>query len=318
MPDFRSVGRPQKVRWFIVTNWNVDCDYEALMKEGNIRWLAYGFEVCKTTMRQHHQLFMYLRGNVCWGPRNLNKMGKWFGTTQCRVEPMWGNVDENEFYCSKENKLVEFGKKPAQGFRGDLEETKECLMKGDISVDQVAVENPQMFHMYGRTLDRIEDIALRQRFRTEMTIGTWYCGATGVGKSHAVFAGFSPETHYVKALGAADLKWWDGYTGQETVIFNEFRGQVQFSEMLDLMDKWPKTVSRRGREPVPFLAKRLLIASIRHPHDVYVHQEGEPWGQFDRRCTVVTLEPRNKDGPKRQACIAAMTRAAKKIRAARK
>lgn len=298
-----------------MTQWNVDCDYRELMREGHIRWLAYGDEMTKTG-KPHHQLFMYLRGNVTWGPRKLNQMGNWFGPIHCRVEPMWGSVDENDYYCSKENALVEFGKKPAPGFRGDLDETKEKLMKGDITVDQVAVENPHMFHQYGRTLSAIEDIALRQRYRKEMTRGTWYTGPSDAGKSHAVHEGFDPDTHYVKPLAEADLKWWDGYTGQETVIFNEFRGQIQFCKLLDLMDKWPKTVSRRGREPVPFLAKRILIASIRHPRDVYVNQEREPWEQFDRRCNVVELAPRDRDGPLRQSVLAAKARAAKVIRGA--
>jgi len=127
-----------------------------------------------------------------------------------------------------------------------------------------------------------------------MTTATWYTGSSGVGKSHACFQGFDPKTHYVKPLGPADLKWWDGYTGQETVIFNEFRGQLPFSELMDLIDKWPKSVSRRGREPVPFLATKILISSIRHPRDVYVNQDGEPWEQFDSRCKVVTLEGANR------------------------
>jgi len=149
-----------------------------------------------------------------------------------------------------------------------------------------------MFHQYGRTMDRLEDIALRQKFRTMMTRAYWYTGPSMAGKSHKVFENYSPDTHYVKPLGEADCKWWDGYTGQETVIFNEFRGQIPFAEMLDLMDKWPKTVSRRGRAPVPFLAKTILIASIRMPRDVYVNQSGEPWEQFERRCVVRLLEPR--------------------------
>lgn len=294
MPKCGKIRRPDKTRWFVVTQWNVDCDYDELLKDGHIRWVCYGLEHCPKTGREHHQLFMYLRGNVTWGARSLNKMGNWFGKIHCRVMPMWGDLDENEYYSSKEGQLVEHGKKPKQGFRGDLDETKECIMKGDITVDQIAVENPHMFHMYGRTLERIEDIALRQRYRTENTLGTWYTGRSGVGKSHAVFQGFDPATHYVKSLGKADLKWWDGYTGQETVILNEFRGQIEFSILMDLMDKWPMKVSRRGREPCPFLAKRLLISSIRHPHDVYVNQEGEPWEQFDTRCKVVTLEGPNR------------------------
>jgi len=321
MPRNSNFGRPKKVRWFVITNWNLDTDYKELMKEKPIRWIGYGKEIAAQTGRPHHQCFMYLRNNVCYGKRNLNTMGNWFGPTHCKVEPMWGSVDENEGYCSKDGQYTELGIKPRPGFRGDLEETKEKLMKGDLTVDEVTVECPAMYHQYGRTLEKLEDIALRQRFRTKMTKGIWYGGPSNAGKSHACFQGFDPKTHYVKPLGDADLKWWDGYTGQETVIFNEFRGQIQFSELLDLMDKWPKTVSRRGREPVPFLATKLLISSIRLPQDVYVNQQGEPWEQFERRCEVIELKPRDPskpDGPLRQSVLAATARAAKVIRGAQR
>ena len=66
-----------------------------------------------------------------------------------------------------------------------------------------------------------------------------------------------------------DGGWWDGYTGQETVIINEFRGGIAYSELLDLLDKYPKTVRRRCREPVPFLAKRVIITSVLQPKEVY-------------------------------------------------
>jgi hypothetical protein len=64
------------------------------------------------------------------------------------------------------------------------------------------------------------------------------------------------------------------------------------------MDKWPKTVKQRCKEPVPFLAKEIRIACIKDPRDVYRRQEGEPWEQFERRCEVVTLEARkSSEGP---------------------
>jgi hypothetical protein len=41
-----------------------------------------------------------------------------------------------------------------------------------------------------------------------------------------------------------------------------------FSELLlDLVDRWPKTVKIRNREPRPFLAKTLLITSSMTPEE---------------------------------------------------
>ena len=61
--------------------------------------------------------------------------------------------------------------------------------------------NPEAYHQYGpRTLTKVEDIALRSKFRTEMTTCEWLSGPTGVGKSHRAFQGFTPDTHYVWKL----------------------------------------------------------------------------------------------------------------------
>jgi len=294
MPKMNDGRLPKKVRWFVVTNWNIDCDYDALIAEGRVRFLAYGPEVAPTTGRPHHQLYMYLHKDTARGARSLGNLGKMFGDTHCKVLPMFGKISDNEAYCAKENagELIKHGNEPKQGARGDVDEAVDKIMKGDMTADEICVENPGFFHQYGRTLDRAEAIALRQKYRTEMTACTWYTGPTASGKSHAVFEGYDPATHYVKNLNE---DWWDGYKGQPIVIFNEFRGQIPFKEMLDLIDKWPKTVKWRCKEPVPFLAREIRISSIKKPEDVYVNQSGEPWGQWTRRVVVVTLNKRKRD-----------------------
>ena len=76
-----------------------------------------------------------------------------------------------------------------------------------------------------------------------MTEDVWYYGPTAVGKSHNAFDGYDYRTHYVKCLKD---DWWCGYKGQEIVILNDFRGQIDYSEMLQLCDKWPHTVKQRN------------------------------------------------------------------------
>jgi len=316
MPLMNSGRLPSRVRWFVVTDWNIGCDYPGLIAKGKVRYIAYGAEVCPDTGNPHHQAFMYLHKDTTYGKGSLCKLGKMFGTIHCHVQPMFGKIGDNEVYCAKENggKLIKYGDEPKQGARGDVDEAKELIMKGDMTADDIAVENPGFFHQYGRTLDRLEAIALRQRYRNWMTKCYWYWGPSAAGKSHKVFEGYDPETHYVKNLNE---DWWDGYKGQPVVILNEFRGQIPFTEMLDLVDKWPKTVKWRCREPVPFLAKEIRIASIKKPEDVYVNQSGEPWGQWTRRVDVVELQKRvREDGPLQTEVKAALKRACDSARKA--
>jgi hypothetical protein len=159
-----------------------------------------------------------------------------------------------------------------QGTRHDLEEKKDQILRGEVTVDELTVESPMLVHMYGRTLDRIEAIALRQKFRTTMTRGTWIHGPTGVGKSHTAFQDYSPDTHY---LWKTQTKWQDGYKGQGIVIINDFRGEIPYNQLLQLLDKWPFDVERRGKEVVPFLAQEIIITSSLTPQQVYRNREVE-------------------------------------------
>jgi len=154
-------------------------------------------------------------------------------------------------------------------------------------VEEICINSPSIYHQYGRTLNKLEDIALRKKFRSWMTKGIWRYGPTGTGKSHMAFEGFHPETHYVYPN---DSGWWDGYVGQETVIINEFRGEIKYSELLDLVDKWPKTVKRRNREPVPFLAKTVIINSCKSPCEVYNNLSAtDSLSQLYRRFEIKTI-----------------------------
>ena len=246
-----------KSRGYCLTHNNYTAEDIERYKALKYQYLIIGREVGELGT-PHLQMYVYWKN-----PISMKSMIK--KAPGAHVTPATGNAAQNYEYCSKGGDFEEFGKMPKQGERVDLDEVKDEILAGK-SVDDICLEDPMMYHQYGRTLNRIEDIALRRRFRTEMTKGIWYYGATGVGKSHKVFEDFDPLKCYVKNLRD---EWWDGYTGQEVVILNEFRGQIAYSELLELIDKWPVSVKRRGREPVPFLAKEVRITSARHPANVY-------------------------------------------------
>lgn len=287
---------PVKSRWFVLTDWNLndESDYSRIMGNKSIQFMAFGRETCETTGRLHNQAFFYFKNARSTKKKSLGKMAKWWGETHCHIDAMHGNLQQNEKYCSKEGKYAEIGEKPSQGARSDLLAIKEEIADGK-SVDDICMEDPHLFHQYGRTLERIEVITLRKKFRTEMTKGFWYYGPTSVGKSHTSFRDYSPETHYVKDLCE---DFWDGYKGQETVIFNEFRGQIALGQLLDLVDKWPKTVKWKCKAGVPFLAKKLIVTSCKHPCEIYknVLDDDENIAQLERRFQIKELTQKYSEG----------------------
>lgn len=249
-------GQPQKSRWHAFTSY---LKTEPIWNEKKMTFLAYGKKTCPTTGRQHWQ------GFIRWREGKTNSAsGKELENAHSEI--MMGSISQNEKYCSKEGEYKKFGELPKQGTRTDLEGLIQNIVDFEITTDDVCIDNPMMYHLYGRTLDKAEDLALRKKFRTEMTKCVWYTGKTGVGKSHKAFENYTPDTHY---LWTDDKGWWDGYKQQETVIINDFRGQIKYSELLELIDKWPKKVRRRNREPMPFTSKMIIITSIGKPEQVY-------------------------------------------------
>jgi hypothetical protein len=276
----------KNTRWWCFTNFKLEFNYEKYLEETSARYVCYGLEICPTTGRPHHQGWVYFSGARGSYKGVAKQLGK------CRVAPCLGNMDQNNDYCSKEADLISFGVKPAQGERKDLDEIKNGILEGTVTVDEITVQHPNVYHQYGRTLNKLEEIAFRKKFRTWMTEGLWLWGTTGVGKSHRAFEGFSPETHYVLP---DDRGWWDGYTGQETVIVNEFGDELTYTRILDLVDKWPCWVPQRGKPPVPFLAKKLIVTSSCEPCYAFRSNGYKP-AEFERRFKIVNLKQKWSEG----------------------
>lgn len=252
----------------------VDYDYE---------YLIMGLETCPETQKKHYQGFIRFKST-----KKLTTMISHF--PKVHFEFMETDVVSCINYCKKEGDWKEYGISPLlkQGQRSDLVRLKNEILAGEQTSEDILVNMPGLFHQYGRTFEKIEDIRMRKLFRTFMTQGFWLWGDTGAGKSHAAFKDFDPEKCFV--LNLNDKGWWDGYRQQETVIINEFRGQIAYGELLDLVDKYPKSVPRRGREPLPFISKRVIITSALRPDDVYHNLSlNDSLKQLERRFKIIRV-----------------------------
>lgn len=254
----------------------------------NMKYYHAAHEICPKTFRHHIDGYYEYASNRTI-KAELKKWNLTFGHGFGDLQIAEGSAGENMDYSDKEGRRYdskgEYAK--GQGARTDLKSVTDAIATGSVTVDSLAVENPTLYHQYARTLHKCEDIALRKRFRTDMAETIWYCGPTGVGKSHKAFEGYHPDTHY---LWKDDKGWQDGYTGQETVIINDFRGSIPYNQLLQMCDKWPYTVPRRGREPAPFLAKKIIITSSQAPDQVYHGVAmNDSLDQLLRRITVVEM-----------------------------
>jgi len=278
------------------------------LREGQFKYLCIGFEESKKGTPHIQGYVEFFSGKTVSAFNN--SIGCEKGKVWAHCEDRWGSAREAAGYCKKglepSRRGAELGNElyfesPGKGYKGfetgecsnqgrrkDLEEVIGEITAGITNADDLSIEEPMLYHQYGRTFHKAEDVVMRKRYRTNMTKGLWIWGSTGTGKSHYAHyeaAGeYNPETHYTWKSG----KWQDGYTQQDTVIINEFRGNIAFSTLLQLVDKYPYTVERRNREPMPFTSKLVIITCPLHPNDVYTNRlnSDDNIAQFNRRFVI--------------------------------
>lgn len=269
--------------------------YEPIWDPTCMSYLVYQLEECPDTGNIHWQGYAEFTKKMT---RNAVQAALYMGK-KFHFEPRRGTPQQAREYCMKDETSLgaqtEYGVLSNPGQRTDLNVVKESIMNGT-KVEEIMMSNPLIYHQYGRTLNAIEDVVLRSKKRNHMTEGIWYWGDTGAGKSHKAFTEHGDD-FYVKPWGK-DTDWWDGYKGQSVVIFNEFRGQIDYAQVLQLLDKWPHVVSRRGREPMPFLAKKIIFTCTTLPEGIYKRQaeKVDSLDQLYRRLTTVVKVVRDAGG----------------------
>lgn len=262
--------------WCITINNYSDSDIESLENIGS-SYIIIGKEVGESGT-PHLQVYCQFKD-----AKSFSKMKKLLPTAH--LEKAKGTPMENHEYCSKDGNYSTLGIISNQGARTDLTELKEKLLQGTTTEIDILLDNPMVYHQYGRTIQKLQDVILRKKFRTQMTTCEWVYGKTGTGKSHYAYTSYNPDTHY---NWKNDNGWQDGYVGQETIVINEFRGEIKYANLLELIDWTPLELPRRGREPVPFLAKHIIITSSLRPEQIYRNlAKDDSLDQLYRRITIL-------------------------------
>jgi len=153
-------------------------------------------------------------------------------------------------------------------------------------VKSAAIENnltsipDDIFVRHYGNLTRIAKDHARPRFR-EGTQCNVYWGPTGTGKSHRAFS--EGPGAYVKN---PNIKWWDGYQGEETVIIDEFSGLIDITYLLRWIDRYPCMVEVKGGAVV-LNAKNFIITSNISPQEWYPNASANHKAALARRLTTV-------------------------------
>lgn len=290
-------GGGPRVRSWCCTAWRADMDAAAVRLRligGSLglKYFCFQQEIAPTTGREHYQAYFHFEN-----PQRLNGLRKWmtsvFGPqVACNFRPAHGTDMQNRTYCSKEdtsipNTFNEYGEISKQGKRSDLDTVAEMVQQG-ASVRDIAIACPTQFIKFSKGIKELHALTTGVHRDPSVPIRVyWWFGPSGVGKSRAAYEKY--PTAYRKMMGN---HWWDGYQGENVVVFDDYRASMcKFHLLLTWLDRYPVSVEAKGTS-FPLSATVFVITTVQRPEVMWHKQTEENLFQLIRRCTdIVEFTP---------------------------
>lgn len=206
---------------------------------------------------------------------------RWFGP-RIHAEIRRGSGLQAYEYCKKEDPNPrEEGERSNvnPGQRSDLMLLKNTL-DSQCSLKEVAGEHFGSFLRYERSIRSYRN--LQRPGRTWKSNVVVYWGGTGSGKTRLA----TKSTAGLAWIYSSD-GWFDGYDGEEDVIFDDFGGhEFKLTYFLKLLDRYPMRVRIKGGF-VSWLPKNIYITSNFSPERWYPNASTEHRAALMRRLDVI-------------------------------
>lgn len=211
----------------------------------------------------------HLQGYVAWdNPRSLNKFKNSI-CTKLHYEPHTrGTAQQNRNYClgmvekkgfTQNPTFEEVGEIPEQGTRTDWTSALNHLHNG-ADIPTVVEHQPQLLPAI-RALERYKQLSLRPLNRDVKVIAI--IGDAGTGKSRWAY------DNYPDLYSKPDGQWYDGYTGQKTLLLDDYYGEIPYSQFLKVLDRYPLQLPVKGAFTYAQY-DTVIITSNKHPRHWYI------------------------------------------------
>lgn len=264
--------------WTLFNYVQSDVDWISVNRSAFL-YICYGEEIAPTTGSPHLQ--GYLVFESARSKRSvLNLLAL---SNAVRVRKAVGTCQQNVKYCSKDGKFVEFGTRPVgQGSRSDISHVRDMVKRGatmreicDEATSYQSIRTAEIMRKYYPLPER-----------TDAPEIWWFWGPTGTGKSRKARE-FPDYWVSMPSRGPGDT-WFEGYDGQETVIFDDYRpSHTSLDFLLRLTDRYALRAPVKSTS-CPFAPKRIVFTCPWHPKDLaWVSTMHEDPSQFLRRITKI-------------------------------
>lgn len=233
-------------------------------KDNHLKYLICQLEACPKSGRLHVQ------GYAEYDKMMTLKQVKNHLGQDVHLEKRAGSQEQAINYCTKTESRVKdyepfsIGKKAQQGERTDLKKSAKLIEEG-WSVEDIIKQDGNMLR-YIKHLKEYKAMIDKPRDRNEEVIVEVIVGEPGTGKTRYVYDK-EPDLFVMPETQNSNV-WFDGYQGQEAVLFDDFYGGIKYSSILRLLDRYPLKVPVKGGF-VQWKPKRIYITSNQHPDKWY-------------------------------------------------
>ncbi len=246
-------------------NWCFTCfdvTDEKISQLRNLKcqFIVFQKEKCPNTGSLHLQGYIELKN-----AKTLSAMKKFIGK-ELNLRAAKGTAKENIAYCSKEESRAKpfffftSGSPKKQGQRNELISVQEELNNG-ASLDDIAESHFGTWVRYHKSFETYKNMKTPKRNWVPKVYV--YYGPTGTGKSRLANLILNNPWRYTNG------DWFDGYYGQEDVLFDDFKStDLPRERWLKICDRYPCDVPIKGsfRNWCP---RRIIFTTNYDPKDWY-------------------------------------------------
>ncbi len=271
MPRAPRVAGSSSRAWFFTLNAREEQElparWEALPQGAT--YMVYQKEKGTEGQREHYQGVVRFSQQVGMSTAKTRLGHDWIHLEVVRAE------EAAQKYCMKEDTRLdgpwELGEKPQQVVRVDRARgLKRVATDG---LEKAVLEQPGLVGQGINGLKYLDGVQSKRRRMERGDPVTKFVepsilvlvGPPRMGKSR--LAREIPTKGWWKRP-SLKTDWWDGYAGEGTIIFDDFYGQIAYSELIDLLDGYPKQVQNKGG--FAWLNNRTwILTSNKYPEEWY-------------------------------------------------
>lgn len=221
---------------------------------------------------------------------------------QAHIELAKGTCEQNRDYVFKlgkhekskgETKIKdtqeEYGEMPLerQGSRNDLADLYDMIKQGysDIEILEENLDKIFKIDFFEKIRQAIRQNEQKNKIR-DLTV-TYIYGETGTGKTSSIMNEYGLENVY--RVTSYEHGAFDGYKGQDVIVFEEFCSSFKINDMLNYLDCYPLELPCRYANKIACYTKVYIVSNVPlfYQYKDVQGQNFETWKAFLRRIQIV-------------------------------